>query len=330
MGLLAELELNKFSRSHKMIRTLAALAAVGTAAAAHLRGSAPAPSAIHAGTCSVLALSGGGSFGAVQMGILDGLTAAGQAPASYDIVTGISAGGLNAGFLSYYANVTAALPDIYTILANLTNADVYTSAPLDILSEWSYYNTAPLEKTIASVLSARQPAAPTSTLTLVGSSNVLTKELDIWRFGELGLADQVDVLMATSAIPLVFPPRQINGSLYVDGGVIANEMITQAVGQLECDSYKVLFISASAKNQTAGPMPTGLWSYMGAVFDLVLDTFDYQLAQAATCPYPRGSIQACFPTAPALDNYSILDFNSGAALYALGKEAYACEMLSLC
>ena len=294
---------------------------------ARLRGSSAAK--LRQPLCSVLALSGGGSFGAVQMGILDGLTATGQVPARYDIVTGISAGGLNAGFLSYYDNVTVALPAIYGILANLTNADIYTAAPLSILSEWSYYNTAPLEQTVATVLGGLSPSAA-APLTLVGASNVLTKELDVWRFGELDLVGQVDALMATSAIPLVFPPRLVNGSLYVDGGVISNEMIAQAIGQLECDSYQVVFISASARNQTAGPMPTGLWSYMGAVVDLLLDTFDYQLAQAGSCTYPRGTIKACFPTAPALDNYSILDFDHGAALYALGKEAFACEMRSLC
>lgn len=295
---------------------------------ARLRGSSAAK--LRQPLCSVLALSGGGSFGAVQMGILDGLTAAGQVPARYDIVTGISAGGLNAGFLSYYDNVTVALPAIYGILANLTNADIYTAAPLSILSEWSYYNTAPLEQTVATVLGGLSPAA-TAPLVLVGASNVLTKELDVWRFGELDLVGQVDALMATSAIPLVFPPREVNGSLYVDGGVISNEMIAQAIGQLECDSYQVVFISASARNQTAGPMPTGLWSYMSAVMDLLLDTFDYQLAQqGGSCAYPRGTINACFPTAPALDNYSILDFDHGAALYALGKEAFACETLDLC
>lgn len=56
------------------------------------------PVAQKSGLCNVLALSGGGAFGAVEMGILDGLVASGRAPTSYDILTGISAGGLNAGF----------------------------------------------------------------------------------------------------------------------------------------------------------------------------------------------------------------------------------------
>jgi predicted acylesterase/phospholipase RssA len=38
------------------------------------------------------------------MGMLDALTGSNQIPTKYDIITGISAGGLNAGFLSYYAS----------------------------------------------------------------------------------------------------------------------------------------------------------------------------------------------------------------------------------
>lgn len=290
----------------------------------------PQPTLVKAGTCQVLALSGGGAFGAVQMGVLDGLIATGQAPTSYDIVTGISAGGLNAAFLSYYTNISQALPDIYGILTGLTNTDVYESAILKILTEWSYYSTAPLETTLTTILSGKQPPAAGGPMTLIGASNVLTHELDIWHFERLTLADRVSVLMATSAIPLVFPPQTINGSLYVDGGVISNELIHQAMGQLACDSYNVVFVSAGDHTATVRPMPTGLFSYVGAVVSLLADTFDYQLAQVTNCSYPRGTIQACFPTSPSLGNYSILDFDYGAELYTLGRESFACQKLPLC
>jgi hypothetical protein len=282
-----------------------------------------------AGTCNVLALSGGGAFGAVEMGILDGLTASGVAPVSYDIYTGISAGGLNAGFLSYYDNVSMALPDIYEILAGLTTDDVYVSDILDILKNWSVYNTAPLRSTLSGILSPKT-APVDGPLTLIGASNVLTHMLDVWHFDSLNLEDRVSVLMATSAIPFAFPPQLINGSLYVDGGVISNELIHQAMGQLSCDSYNVYFISASDHAPSTAPMPTGLFSYAGAVVDLLVDTFDYQLAQSTNCTYPRGTLYACYPTAPALANYSILDFDYGAELYALGRESYTCDTQVLC
>jgi predicted acylesterase/phospholipase RssA len=308
------------------------ISCLATGVTSHLRGfihEEPRTIKYKQGICNVLALSGGGAFGAVEMGMLDGLISSNQAPSSYDIITGISAGGLNAGFLSYYTNVSQALPDIYNILSGLTNADIYQSDVLNILSEWSYYNTKPLENTLSGIL-ASKTINPNGPMTLVGASNVLSRRLDVWHFERLNLEDRVATLMATSAIPLVFPPQTINGSLYVDGGIISNEMIHQAVGQLLCDSYSVYFISASDHNSTPSPMPTGLWSYMGAVINLLVDTFDYQLAQANNCTYPRGTIQACFPDASALSNYSILDFDFGAELYALGKSSYSCSTLSLC
>lgn len=299
-----------------------------TGVLSHLLGKYDKP-ILKQGTCNVLALSGGGAFGAVQMGILDGLVTTNQAPASYDIITGISAGGLNAAFLSYYTNISNALPDIYTILSGLTNADIYQSDVLNILSEWSYYNTKPLQNTLTNILSSKIADANVP-MTLIGSSNVLTHHLDIWQFDYLDLQDKVSVLMATSAIPLVFPPQRFNDTLYVDGGVISNEMIHQAIGQLLCDSYNVYFISASEHYSAPLPMPTGLWSYMGSIVNLLIGTFDYQLAQATNCTYPRGTLKACFPSANTLSNYSILDFNYGAELYNIGKNNFGCNTMSLC
>ena len=54
-----------------------------------------------------LAFSGGGSFGAVEIGILKRINQIEKK--KYDIYTGISAGGLNAGFLSYYKDNLAIL-----------------------------------------------------------------------------------------------------------------------------------------------------------------------------------------------------------------------------
>jgi len=299
-----------------------------TGVTSHLR-SKPVEPILKQGNCNVLSLSGGGAFGAVQMGILDGLVATNQAPAIYDIITGISAGGLNAAFLSYYDNVTNALPDIQGILSGLTNADIYQSDVLNILSEWSYYNTKPLQNTLSSIISSKSTLS-NGPMTLIGASNLLTHHLDIWHYDDLILQDKLSVLMATSAIPLVFPPQKINGTIYVDGGVISNEMINQAVGQLLCDSYSVYFISASEHYSVPLPMPTGLWSYMGSIVDLLIGTFDYQLAQATNCTYPRGTLKACFPTASILANYSILDFDNGAELYALGRESFDCADMNFC
>ena len=106
--------------------------------------------------CQVLSFSGGGSFGAVEVGILSQI-----ALDNYDMITGVSAGGLNAGFLSYFnidlsesntakSNYTLSngIDNLAGIYFNLKNSDVYTHNFAQIHSTWSYYDTMPLRKTI--------------------------------------------------------------------------------------------------------------------------------------------------------------------------------------
>lgn len=280
--------------------------------------------------CNVLALSGGGSFGAVQMGILDGLTSAQTIPDTYDIITGISAGGLNAGFLSYYTNVRDALPPIHSILSNLTTADIYTSDIFHILSNYAIYNTAPLQATLTSIIDAQIQQTP-APITLIGSTNLNLQTLDVFQYSQATASEKIQLLLATSAIPFVFPPRTMNNFLYVDGGVISNEMIQQAVGAKDCAFYNFTFISASSFHQPQNV--SGFGTYISAVGRLLLNTFDYQLAEyeSVVCQTtPRGMINACFPTSAELSNYSILDFDNGAILYQLGKSAFSCNTYNFC
>lgn len=293
--------------------------------------SAIKPTDINSPICNVLALSGGGSFGATQMGVLNGLYDTKRIPESFDIITGVSAGGLNAGFLSYFNNVGDALIPIQNIYANITTPDVYTLDIFGILSEYSIYSTGPLESTLAEVIATytREANGP---ITLIGSTNLNRRTLDVFRYDTATDAEQLDILMATSAIPLLFPPRHINGNLYADGGLISNELIQQALSQKTCGFYNFTFISASSKGADNITID-GFFSYIGAVAKLLFNTFDYALAQyeSVTCQdTPRGSILACFPSNPALDSYSVLDFDYGTVLYALGKSQYNCSSYMFC
>jgi predicted acylesterase/phospholipase RssA len=280
-------------------------------------------------SCNVLALSGGGSFGAVEMGVLDAISSDGRAPRSYDIITGISAGGLNTGFLSYYKDVQTALPEIKNIYSTIRTADVYTRDILGILSEWSLYNTKALETTLTTILESKTPLED-GPLSLIGSTNTNTSDLDVFMFHwNATLSRKVEILMATSAIPLVFPPRIVDSIIYVDGGVISNELLTQALGQLPCVWYNLTFVSASRKSG-ANVQVSGFFSYVDAVLHTLLHSFDSQLARLTNCSYPRGTIRACYPTSPELEQYSILDFDNGEILYELGKESNKCEDFPLC
>lgn len=279
-------------------------------------------------SCNVLALSGGGAFGAVEMGVLDALTASGAAPSHYDVITGISAGGLNTGFLAYFNDVREALPTIHDIYAGITTADVYTPAYLSIFTKWAIYDNTPLKATLRKALEGRTEPAD-GPLAMIGATNLNQTVLDVFVFNDKTIDEKLDVLIATSSIPLAFPPHTINGTLYVDGGVISSELIKQVVGFYACDSYNITFLSAYRKGAPNPPVD-GFFSYVSNVFHTLYKAFDSQFSQEGICPRPYGRIQACYPTAPQLDSYSMLNFDHGAELYALAKGGHECELLPLC
>lgn len=66
------------------------------------------------------------------------------------------------------------------------------------------------------------------------------------------------------------------------------------------------------------------------MFHTIYKAFDSQFSQETGCPRPYGQIHACYPTAAALDGYSMLDFDHGAELYTLAKGGHACDTLPLC
>ena len=90
-----------------------------------------------------LAFSGGGSFGAVEIGILKHLIEVGLEP--QDLYTGISAGALNAGFLSYYTDIRAGVDVATNIYGTIRNRDIYK---LLSTTGISLLNTAPLNNTL--------------------------------------------------------------------------------------------------------------------------------------------------------------------------------------
>ena len=85
-----------------------------------------------------LSFSGGGSFGAVEIGILKRVVETDNK--SYDLYTGISAGALNAGFLSYYSNIKTGIQTSENIYSTLRNHMIYSILPPTGIS---VFNTEP-------------------------------------------------------------------------------------------------------------------------------------------------------------------------------------------
>lgn len=283
--------------------------------------------------CNILSLSGGGSFGAVEAGILKDLVDKNKINSTFDMITGISAGGLNTAFLSYDNNLSNSIDSLIDIYQKLNTKSIYSKNSIrDIYKEWGFYDTTPLENTIIDVLrTIVKQDNSTIPISLIGASNLNLEKLDIFRYDLADFDNKINILMATSAIPLLFPPRKIDEYTYVDGGAIDNEIIYQAMGFINCNFYNFTFVSASDKSVDYQSI-NSYKDYIHGVYKLVVNTFDYELAglQNITCSLPRGNINICLPQAEMLEDYSILDFDHGKELVDIGRNYYTCDQVPLC
>src|SRR5262245_61398141 len=123
--------------------------AIDPAVIRHLEaGPPPGGGAVTAGRprrLQVLALSGGGKYGAYAVGVLNGWTATGRRP-TFDIVTGVSTGALVSTFAFLGPQYDDHLRALYT---TLTTRDVVRRRPLyGLLGADAAYSSAPLARLI--------------------------------------------------------------------------------------------------------------------------------------------------------------------------------------
>jgi len=169
-------------------------------------------------------LAGGGSLGAVQVGMLAAMARQDIRP---DFVVGASVGAINA---AYYA----AEPDdrgverLKRIWLQLRRSDVFPfslmATALSFFGKTDHFVApAPLRKLIESMLpyqrleDAKLPCYVVATDALKGTEVVLSS----------GVA--ATALLASAAIPGVFPPVMLDGCCLVDGGVANNTPVSTAV-----------------------------------------------------------------------------------------------------
>jgi NTE family protein len=281
--------------------------------------------------CNVLSMSGGGAFGAVEASILRELVHHKRIESVPDIITGISAGGLNAGFLSYFReNVTTfrdGIERLNYLWETMKTADVYKRDLLKIFSHWSIYNTQPLRETLREVIEKYdtiESKSSRSKHTFIGATNLNLNQLDIFRFEDLNSTQKLLGLIATSAVPLLFPPVEWNGSAYVDGGVIADEIIWQVLNSRECESYNVVVVLANHYSLTPQQTPSSFYHYIQRLLSFLMTSFNSQLIDIHRMTKDkRINITICYPTAPDLSKLSAWNFDNGGRMIELARD-YKC------
>lgn len=180
-------------------------------------------------------LSGGGSLGAVQVGMLHALTDRGVVP---DLLVATSAGAINAAFVAGHGTDRPAIDELAAIWVGVRQRDIFPIDPLHQLLavagvKASIFPDRGLRRLIASHL--RYPRLEESAIPVhLVATNLLSGEEVL-----LSAGDAVTAVLASTAIPGMLPAVRRDGLTLVDGCLADNTPISQAV-ELGADRVVVL------------------------------------------------------------------------------------------
>jgi hypothetical protein len=187
---------------------------------------------------NMLTISGGGQNGAFGAGFLVGWRESGRRP-KFDAVGGVSTGALLAtrAFLGTPAD-DAVLEQMYT---GITKADIYKDRGLFSLLSGadSLGDTAPLRGLLVKYITAETlqrvaEAYDDNRMLFVGTTNIDYGQTWIWNMSLIAKAGDLElyrkVLLASASFPIVFPPVDIDGHLFVDGAARSNLVVPGMFG----------------------------------------------------------------------------------------------------
>jgi len=179
-------------------------------------------------------LSGGGSLGAVQAGMMLALAERAIVP---DLLVGTSVGALNAAYLAGDPSHNGARR-LAELWCSLRRSDVFPLRPASAVRALAgrhdhLLDDAPLRRLVAAhVPYARLEQAPWPVA-------VVTTEVTTGLEVVLAEGDTVDAVMASASLPGVFPPVEVGEHVLTDGGVVNHTPITAAL-ELGADRVVVL------------------------------------------------------------------------------------------
>lgn len=250
----------------------------------------PAPATTPANAQRVLVLQGGGALGSYQAGAFQALCRAGFDP---EWIAGISIGAINAAIIAgnegekrvdrlkeFWEMVSSPVSwspvtpgDRARSLFNETSAVLIATfgvpgfftprvppAPLwppGSLQSQSYYDTAPLKKTLERLVDFDRINDLKTRLSVgaVGVTSGNFRYFDNFAFRKLGKKIGPEHIMASGALPPGFPSVEIEGEHYWDGGIASNTPLDHVLGE---ETNRDLLIFQVDLFSARGDLPTSL------------------------------------------------------------------------
>lgn len=168
-------------------------------------------------------LSGGGSLGAVEVGMLKALSRRGITP---DLIVGTSVGAINGAWLAGHGG--ADIADLERLWKSIHRSTVFPADPLMGLFAFAGRRAGLVPQRGLRSLIRRNLTFDRLEDALI-PLHVVAVEVLSGRDVLLSSGDAVDAVLASAAIPGVFAPVVIDGIAYMDGGVVSNTPISHAI-----------------------------------------------------------------------------------------------------
>jgi NTE family protein len=211
-----------------------------------------------------LVLSGGGARGAYQVGVLKALAELGL---EFDLAYGTSVGGINAAFFAQ-----GKLTRLEEVWCTIGPTDVFRFPTMGQLRHLlighrrGLLDTEPLEDLLYREMDIKA-LSQSRTRTGFITTDLCTLETKIINSYEMKTTRQlVDTLLASSALPILFPARDIDGEgFWIDGGLVRNAPMQAAINMGAKEIYIVLL---QAEND--GSCPTNLLQVLSRCADILL------------------------------------------------------------
>lgn len=249
---------------------------------------------------TALIFAGGGSLGAIQVGMLKALTIHGV---QADLLVGSSVGAINAAYFAADPSPQG-VAGLEAVWRTLTRDEVFHYSWFGVLRSLLSKRTHLFDETIfARFLSARLPYRDfheaTVPIHIIASDFVSGEEVVLDR------GDILPALLASAAIPGVFPPVKMDGRYLIDGGVANHTPVSTAI---QLGATRLIVLPTGFTCEPALP-PAGALSIALHALNLVIAR---QLLQDLDAHQEQAEIVVVPPLCPLRTNP--LDFQAAGAL----------------
>lgn len=244
-----------------------------------------------------LALGGGAAKGFAHIGVIKALESAGI---GIDFIAGTSMGALVGG---YYA-ATKDINRLETIIRNIKKKDVYSMWRMIKRRDGALFRGESIADLLRKELGDMKVEDCQIPFTAVATNVKNGDEV------QLNSGDLVNVIEASSAIPLIFSPVEVDGRLLMDGG-LANPVPADVAKKMGAECVIAVDVS-SRWLETPEEMTTIKDMY--SIISQTLSVLEYQLAKNIL------KQSADIVIKPPIFHYRWLEFGNSAEIVKLGKE----------